>query len=105
MGSTATTTSSIPKAASARRTFPQNRCTRGDDKTFERCGEVKDIAFKIVKPGEMSHDSLKTVGKTSRINRALGERNFLVHIWGLFLHKRGEDEQLNVPMKKEGWDH
>ena len=74
-----------------------------DDKTFEKPVEVKDIAFKTLKPCEMGHDLLKTVGKTSRINGELGDFDFQVHIWWLFLYKRGEDKQPNDPMKMEGW--
>lgn len=97
--STKTTTSSIRTTAFARRMFGQNRCLTGDDKTFERWEEVKDMALKIEKPRVIGHDSLKMVGKTCRISRARRIQNCNPHL-GAVLHKMVEDKQPNDPEEK-----
>ena len=57
-----------------------------DDKVSERCGEVKDVAIKRVKPRDMGQVLPKTVGKACKINQELGEFSLLIHIWGLLLY-------------------
>lgn len=60
------------------------------------------MAFTIVKSWGMGHESLKTVGKTCRINLELGEFSLLTYVKGLLWHETGELKQLNGSMPKVG---